>query len=406
MSPADLTTNSEFSEPTNPKQKALQYLDRQKQLGLIRKLKFQNNQLTLKGPWTYFGERKILNLTSNDYLNLSHHPHLIESVKSASSMGIGAGASRLLGGGFEIHHHLEQRLAQIHRSENCLVMGSGFGANQGILLALGTIFKNVIADKYVHASMIDGARSGSLPLTRFKHNDLEHLESILKKIPDPQNSLILSESLFSMDGDWFDFAAFQFLQEKYGFTLYIDEAHSFGGYPLIHQKIHAFDPEKTFVLGTFGKALGSMGSFFCGPEWVIQYLIQSCRSFIYSTALSPLMVHAVNAALDLVESAQSPHFELPRQFKSMKVLFKKIFHQDKDVQSHIVPIVLGENELALKWSEKLWDEGVYIGAVRPPTVPVGTARLRLSLCAGLEEADWIFLEQAFHKVAQELEFKS
>jgi|GEM_PF-31850 len=351
-------------------------------------------------------------LTGNDYLGLSSHPEVIAAGHRALDIwGTGSKASRLLGGSLRIHQELEENLACYHGYNRALVMGPGFSANTGIMKALDGLFKGFISDKWVHASMVDGMRESKQGYLRFAHNNSDHLEQLLSNQKYPEQTLVAVETLYSMDGDFAPLEALARLQDRYGFWIYIDEAHSLGGYPHLNIYLQKFNSQKTMILGTFGKALGGYGSFLCAPDKILDYLIQNCRSLIYSTALPPVMAASATAALkwvqtdlSLVERLQQvlARMEQIRQNLTAAGFTLSLGSPGLPIQSHIVPVYIGKNSLALQAAQILESKGIWAGAVRPPTVPPGTARLRVSLHINLQEQEWKNLEEALGEVARML----
>lgn len=334
--------------------------------------------------------RRMLNLSGNDYLGIASRGDLDEALTTwASRYGYaGSTSSRLLTGGYSVGDELEVTIARSFSREAALLFGSGYHMNLGILPALADAETMVLADKLIHASMIDGIRLSGMPWARFRHGDMDHLERlIIKHRSQYPRIIVVVESLYSMDGDRADLPRLVELRRRYpGVMLYVDEAHAIGvcgdnglGIAEETNTIQEID----FLLGTFGKALASMGGYLVCNQDVKQYLVNCCRSLIFSTALPPLVV-----ATALEAWYRLPLYREARQRLALSA--ERLHHQlaewgiDTPSTSHIVPIVLGEAEVALRVSEQLQSLGYYVLPIRPPTVPKGRCRLRLSLTADLD----------------------
>ncbi len=334
----------------------------------------------------------LLDFSSNDYLGLSTHPDVIaESRRYLEKYGAGAGAARLMSGDLFIFHELENKIAQLKGKEAALLFGSGFLANSGIIPALVGRHDVIFSDRLNHASIYDGCRLSGASLQRFRHNDLNHLEELLKKKRGKKNALIVVESLYSMDGDFCPLAEVAFLKEKYDCLLMVDEAHATGlfgsnGGGLIQEKkiINQVD----IAMGTFGKALGSYGAYVAASRQMVDYLINRARSFIYSTALPPAIIGASLAAVAIIQKQPT----LRRELWNKVQIFKKELNNGglkNPGLSQIIPLPVGSSSKTVRLAEILRHQGIFATAVRPPTVPAGTARLRFSVTCRLSEADLI-----------------
>ena len=335
--------------------------------------------------------KSLLNLCSNNYLGLAKHSSLQESAKQAiETYGTGTGGARLLSGASPLHIALEEKVKAFRpfqltsSSSKALLFNTGYMANLGAIQSLGSIFKAIYSDKANHASLHDGLRLLTIPFERYKHNDLNHLEKLLEKQTEPELSLVCSETLFSMDGDFADLKGLLDLQKRFGFYLYLDEAHSTGCYRNLVEPFMQSCPEKLILMGTFGKAFGSFGAYIIASPEIIDYFINFNRPFIFSTSLPPAVLAANIAAIDLVlkEPERSEKLKNLAQFALNKA--KELGLQTGLSQSHILPIILGSNERAVKAAEMLRDLGYFTLPVRYPTVPKGTARLRINLSSEWE----------------------
>jgi 8-amino-7-oxononanoate synthase len=351
--------------------------------------------------------RSCLNLASNNSLDLAGHPRLVAAARAAlEQCGTTSGGSRLLGGSLPLHEALE-RAVEAYRPEvphgRALVFNTGFQANLTVVSALGELLGGVFADKHAHASVAEGLRllPRGLPFHRFAHGDVDHLETLLQAHQPAAGGLVVAETLYSMDGDTAPFEALCALQKRYGFWLLLDEAHSTGAWPRLHAQGLAGIPERTILLGTFGKALGSFGAYVVGAPEVREALVNFGRGFIFSTALPPAVLGANIAALEVVtDPAEAWRTEKLAALSA----FARAELQKRGLDTgascgHIVPVLLGTAQKALAVSNALLSAGFHVPAIRPPTVPAGTARLRLSLTAAFNEAEVLGLVDAIAEVA-------
>ncbi len=328
--------------------------------------------------------KDVLNFSSNDYLDLAHHRHVMDCSREAlDKYGIGSTASRLVTGTLPIHEELEARLAKEKGYPAALVFGSGYMTNAGTIPVLAGRDDTIFADKLVHASMIDACKLSGAKLVRFAHNDIRALEKRLEPFPAGGNKrLIITESVFSMDGDIAPLADIAALAEKHGAMLMVDEAHASGtfgpnGAGLIRE--HGLEDSVTVSMGTLSKAFAGYGGFVACSENLRRLLIHSARAFIYTTAPPPAVIGAALGIMDVLEA--SPR--LGNILQANADYFRSLLHagglDTLQSQSQIIPIVIGDNDQAVAISQKLRDQGILAAAIRPPTVPAGTARLRLSI---------------------------
>lgn len=334
--------------------------------------------------------REFINFSSNDYLGLSKHPLLAEAAKEALEMGVGSGASRLMTGSTNIHHELEEKVAHFKEKPAALVFNSGYQANIGIISALCGKDDVVFFDKLSHASIVDGVRLSGAAFFRFRHNDTDHLESLLRKERENYHSaMIITETVFSMDGDIAPVEEIVRLKKEHECLLMLDEAHATGifgekGAGLTEETGTAEDVD--IIMGTFSKALGSFGAYAATSAEVRDFLVNACRSFIYSTALPPSVIAANIAVLDI---AQHESYRRQTLLLNADHLRSKLKEEGFDVKgnSQIVPVILGGNEQAVRASESLKEKGYWVMPVKPPTVPKGEARLRISLTFNHKRVD-------------------
>jgi len=337
------------------------------------------------------GGKKYLNFSSNNYLGLSTHPDVKKAVKAAvDKYGAGGTSSRLVAGGLEIHEELETKIAAFKHCEAALVFPSGFQANAGIISALVKEGDCLIMDRLNHASLWDGAKLSGARIFVYPHKDTAALESILKRAKQYRRKLIVTDTVFSMDGDFAPLKDIVSLAKKYGAWTFFDEAHATGVFGQNGSGLcEHFGVEKDadVIMGTLSKALGSQGAFVCGKKTLIDYLVNFCRSFIYTTSLSPISCAAALAAIKVVESEPERReglLELSRGFREK--LAKKGF-DTAGSQSQIIPMITGSVERAKKLSDKFFSEGIFAPAIRPPTVPENECRIRFSLTSEHTEQD-------------------
>ncbi len=345
--------------------------------------------------------RTYINLSGNDYLGLATNRELIDKFYRqidpetlVEKYGPGAAASRLMTGNSRLYGQLEDKLASLYNTESCLVFNSGYHGNVGILPALAGKGDLIIADKLCHASLIDGMHLSMAEALRYHHLDYQHLEEILSNKRDRYNQVFLvSESLFSMDGDTADLNKLVALKNKYQCCLYLDEAHAVGvfgkqGMGLAEQEGVVQDIDLLF--GTFGKALGGVGGFVACSGIIADYLINRARTFIFTTGLPPVCLNWLLFVLDRVPAMEEERHRLRHLAKMMRNLF---IEQGLTVAgtSQIVPVIIGDSRKTLSIAEKLREQGFWVNAVRPPTVPPGTARIRFSFTAAMERKDLVSL---------------
>lgn len=334
--------------------------------------------------------RALIDASSNDYLGLSQHP-LVRARASgwAERYGAGAPASRLVTGTRDITLAVEQKLAAFKQCEAALLFSSGFQANATVIPALPKVGAGdtaIFSDALNHASIIHGARAAKCPVEVFRHNDLDHLDHLLQR-HGAGRKLILTESVFSMDGDRADLAALVQLAERHGAALYVDEAHATGVLGPQGRGLAAECGGVDVVMGTLGKAFGAFGAYIAGSRTLIDWLVNRCPGFIYTTALPPAVLGAVDAALDLVPAMDAERTRLMSHAQRLRELLAQRNYATLGSTTQIVPAVIGSAQDALAAAQSLEAAGVLTVAIRPPTVPDGTSRLRLTLSSRLDEND-------------------
>jgi 8-amino-7-oxononanoate synthase len=337
----------------------------------------------------------LINFASNDYLGLSQHPALIaKSQDYAARYGAGSTASRLITGNHPLYDKIETTLSRGKGCETALIMNSGYQANLTVLAALAdaeVVGKpvTVLADRLCHHSLLQGALLGGARLARFHHNDSAHLETLLKQQKEKDShAIIVTESVFGMDGDCADLDILTALAQKYEAMLYVDEAHATGIYGPDGFGFCAAQKRKIDIaMGTFGKALGSFGAYIGCSQILRDYLIQRCGGLIYSTALPPSVLGTIEVALELLPQLQAERDYLTRQSSRVRDALRAQGWDCGNSTTHIIPVILGDEEAATTLAEILFQNGMLVPAIRPPTVPRGTSRLRLSLSAAHKTED-------------------
>ena len=333
------------------------------------------------------GGATLIDFSSNDYLGLARHPLLIErSAEWSARYGAGAGASRLVTGTHEAHLAVEARIAAFKGAEAALLFPSGWHCNAAVLAALlkaapGTL---LFTDRLIHASLHAGA-AGHRQI-RFHHNDYDHLEELLAA-NEGAPRLIVTESVFSMDGDRADLARLVTLAKVHDAFLYIDEAHATGVLGPQGRGLSAAHPGADLVMGTFSKAMGCFGAYVAGSRLLIDYLVNACGGFIFSTAPPPAMLGAIDAALELVPGMDAERARLARHGTHLRARLNTAGIGTAESSTQIVPAIVGGAEEALALAEALQQDGLLAAAIRPPTVPPGTSRLRLALRTTHSEGD-------------------
>ncbi|GAV21027.1 8-amino-7-oxononanoate synthase [Mariprofundus micogutta] len=337
------------------------------------------------GLYIHVNGKKLLNFASNDYLGLSFHPAVCMGAKGALSESVGSGASRLVSGDDPMLHRLEQKLADWKGYEACLIVGSGMLANLGLLQALADRFTHSFSDKLNHASLVDGVRLSGSRSHRYTHLDTDQLELQLQKNP-AEKRIIISDGVFSMDGDCADVTTLLKLAEVHETLLLIDDAHGIGTVGKTAKGLTdvpgiAGHP-RLIEVGTFGKAFGSYGAFILGTEELIEGLKQRQRTMIYSTALPVALIAAAETALAIVQKGEEAgRLQHNLEYFKQAVTDLPFMASDTPIQ----PLLIGENTKALDMASFLADNGFFVPAIRPPTVPEGTARLRFTITAAHTE---------------------
>ncbi|HYA87472.1 MAG TPA: 8-amino-7-oxononanoate synthase [Nitrospirota bacterium] len=351
-------------------------------------------------------KRRMLLMCSNDYLGLSQHPALKEAAASAMERyGFGSGASRLVSGTSVIHEELEHRLSQFKKSEATILFNSGYAANTGVIPALAQEGDMIFSDRLNHASIIDGCRLSRASTRVYAHKDMNHLETLLKSRSHARRNLVVTDGVFSMDGDIAPLPDLVLLAEKYNALLMVDDAHATGvlgkgGRGTVEH--FGMEGRVPIQMGTLGKALGSHGAYVSGNRDLIDFLVNRARSYIYSTALPPAVCAASLAALQIIENDPARRKRLWLNRERFTAGLKSLQIDIGNSETPILPLMIGDNEQAIKVGVRLFESGIFATAIRPPTVPEGTSRIRATLTASFSDHDIAMALAAVSKVWDEV----
>ena len=361
-------------------------------------LRYITDRDSEQGPVIVISGKEYINFASNDYLGLAGHTYIKEKAKNAIDFyGFGAGASRLLGGGCSLHKELEERTALFKCTEASLVFNSGYAANAGILPSIADKDFTIFSDELNHASIIDGCRLSGAKLYIYRHKDLSHLGELLEK-GSSEKKLVVTDTVFSMGGDIAPLKGIYEICRNNDALLYIDDAHGTGVLgngkgALSHFQIR---PEPWIIqMGTFSKALGSYGAFVAGSSAVIQWILNTARSFVFSTALPPCIVAGSLAGLELVERDSGPLLKLRSNREKLANGLSALGFDIMGSETPIIPIKTGTIKDTLRISRRLFEKGIYAPAIRPPTVK--TPRIRITVTAAHTEEDIERLIEALKK---------
>jgi 8-amino-7-oxononanoate synthase len=334
--------------------------------------------------------RSVLSLCSNNYLGLASHPLLVAALRRGlEEDGLGAGASRLISGSMRAHRDAEAALATFLGKPAAALFSSGYACNVGVIQALATRDDIIFSDALNHASLIDGARLSRAQVVVYEHGDLEDLRSKLKQHrASGHNALLVTESVFSMDGDQVPLAELGALAAEYQAGFVVDEAHAVGVYGPEGRGLAALQGvSPDVVIGTLGKALGGQGAFVAAAGPVIDLVRNRARSYVFSTAPSPALARAAVAAVRLVRDADALRDNLFRNFRRLRAGLSELGYQVLPGDSPIIPVMVGEPGPTMQLSRSLLEHGVFAHGIRPPTVPAGTGRLRVVPMATHSESD-------------------
>ena len=327
--------------------------------------------------------REVLNFSSNNYLGLANHPEVVEALaRCAGRYGVGSGASRLICGHMDVHAELEEAVARFKGTEGCLTFSAGYMANLGILSTLGDSGATIFSDELNHASIVDGCRLSRARVEVYRHADVTHLEELLRASGAPRK-IVVTDGVFSMDGDVAPLPDLVEVKDRYGAILVVDDAHATGVLPP-HGRGSAdhfgLSGRVEILMGTFSKALGTYGAYLCSTRRMIDYFINKCRPFIFNTGLPPAIAGATLASLGLLTREPGRLADL---WDNARLFRAEMEARGRNARSEtaIVPIPVGTDGDTMAVSRALFDRGVFVHGIRPPTVPEGTGRLRLTLMA-------------------------
>ncbi|ALS24204.1 MULTISPECIES: 8-amino-7-oxononanoate synthase [Paenibacillus] len=348
--------------------------------------------------WLLRDGRRMLNLASNDYLGLQQRSGIADA-------WMGAAASRLIVGNNPVYRRFEEEFARFKGTESCLLFSSGYMANVGVIPSLMGRHDVVFSDRLNHASIVDGIVLSRAEHVRYRHRDLDHLETLLRKADTGSKKLIVTDSVFSMDGSIAPLRELVELKDRYGAMLMVDEAHSGGlygeqGQGLVHEL--GLTERVEIQMGTFSKAYGGYGAYIAGDEVLKQYLVNKARSFIYTTALPPAVIESVRLNWLQARKEEWRRKELSRKAVWFREALRQRGFDTGESESHIVPLLLGSNERTVRFSEKLQQAGIAAVAIRPPTVPEGTARIRFTLMATHRDEDLQWAVEQIDRAGREL----
>jgi 8-amino-7-oxononanoate synthase len=362
-----------------------------KEQGLYRTLKTVQEVNAMKYK---VNGKSVINFCSNNYLGLAQDPKVIEAAEKAlKKYGVGSGASRLVSGNFDVHEELESSIAKYEGTESSIVFPTGYMANLGTTQALVGEGDAVIVDRLDHASIIDGARLSGAKLLVYPHKDMKALEKVLKKAQSYKKRLIVSDHVFSMDGDIAPAEELTKIAKKYDAMLMLDVAHSIDRLKTDNSKLIT---DNLIIMGTLSKTIGSLGGYIAGPQALTDYLRNKARAYIYTTAL-PMVVAA--ASVEAYKILAKDDSLITNLWKNVKYVRSKLSGYDTlTSQTQIIPILVGDAKKASMLSGELFDNGIFLSAIRPPTVPKGTSRLRLTVTAMHSNEDMDRLAEGLNKL--------
>src|SRR5216683_1460830 len=388
---------------TDPLDYLARELDSLKQQGLYRHLRILEDE---QKPKTTFDHRLVVNLSSNNYLGLTTHPRLREAALDATrQLGVGSGSVRSVAGTMEIHMELERRLAEFKNTEAVVVFQSGFAANAGTVAAVLTKDDVVVSDELNHASIIDGARLSRATIKVFPHKDADAARRILQELPAGQRKLLITDGVFSMDGDLGPLPALCSLAEEFGCIMMVDDAHASGVFgrngrgTVDHFGVHG---RVDVQVGTLSKAIGALGGYVAGTRALVDFLYHRARPFLFSTSHPPATAAACIAAIDVLMEEPAIIDRLWENTRFFKAGLKALGFNTGLSESPITPVIAGEGALAMKLSDRLFEEGVFAQGIAFPTVARDKARVRTIVTAAHTRGELQFALDVFARVGREL----
>jgi len=378
-------------------------LDSLKQQGLYRRLRILEDE---QKPKTTFDHRQVVNLSSNNYLGLTTHPRLREAALDATRrLGVGSGSVRTIAGTMDIHMELERRLATFKKTEAVVVFQSGFAANAGTVAAVLTKDDVVVSDELNHASIIDGSRLSRATIKVFPHKDVVAARKILADLPASQRKLLITDGVFSMDGDVGAVPELCALAEEFGCIMMVDDAHASGVFgrngrgTIDHFGMHG---RVDIQVGTLSKAIGALGGYVAGSRTLVEFLYHRARPFLFSTSHPPGVAAACIAAIDVLEQEPQIIDRLWENTRFFKAGLEALGFNTGLSQSPITPVIVGDGALAMKLSDRLFEEGVFAQGIAFPTVARDRARVRTIVTAAHTRDELQFALDVFGKVGQQL----
>jgi len=378
-------------------------LDSLRQQGLYRHLRILEDRQQAK---SHFDGKSVVNLSSNNYLGLTTHPKLVErAIQAIKDFGVGSGSVRTIAGTMSIHMELEQRLAAFKKTEAVVVFQSGFAANAGTVSAILTKDDVIISDELNHASIIDGCRLSKAAIKVFPHKDVDAARRILKDLPANQRKLLITDGVFSMDGDLGALPELCALAEEFGCIMMVDDAHASGVFgrngrgTIDHFNVHG---RVDIQVGTLSKAVGALGGYVAGSKTLIEFLYHRARPFLFSTSHPPSVAATCLAALDVLEQEPQIIDTLWDNTRFFKAGLEKLGFNTGLSQSPITPVIAGEGAKAMKLSDRLFAEGVFAQGIAFPTVARDKARVRTIVTAAHTKDELQFALDKFAKVGKEL----
>ena len=378
-------------------------LDALKQQGLYRHLRILDGE---QSHTASFNHRQVVNLSSNNYLGLTTHPRLRErAIEAVRELGVGSGSVRSIAGTMDIHMELERRLAAFKKTEAVVVFQSGFAANAGTVAAVLSREDVVISDELNHASIIDGARLSRATIKVFPHKDVDAARTILQDLPAGQRKLLITDGVFSMDGDLGALPGLCALAEEYGCIMMVDDAHASGVFgangrgTIDHFGMHG---RVDIQVGTLSKAIGALGGYVAGSRALIEFLYHRARPFLFSTSHPPSVAAACIAAVDVLEQEPQLIERLWENTRFFKAGLNALGFNTGLSESPITPVIAGDGALAMKLSDRLFQEGVFAQGIAFPTVARDKARVRTIVTATHTRDELQFALDVFAKVGREL----
>src|SRR5476649_2600092 len=378
-------------------------LDSLKQQGLYRHLRILEGEQSHK---TTFDHRQVVNLSSNNYLGLTTHPRLREkALEAIRTLGVGSGSVRTIAGTMQIHMDLERRLAEFKKTEAAVVFQSGFAANAGTVAAILTKDDVVVSDELNHASIIDGCRLSRAGIKVFPHKDAGAARKVLSELPSNQRKLLITDGVFSMDGDLGALPALCALAEEFDCIMMVDDAHASGVFgangrgTIDHFGMHG---RVDIQVGTLSKAMGALGGYVAGSQALIEFLYHRARPFLFSTSHPPAVAAACIAAVDVLEQEPQIIEQLWENTRFFKAGLKALGFNTGLSESPITPVIAGDGALAMKLSDRLFQEGVFAQGIAFPTVARDRARVRTIVTATHTREELQFALDVFAKVGREL----